>query len=148
MIKYNESAFDNDQMSCLKSLVIFFSDASELPAMSNWFEITSDVGLNHIMLDNNSMYLIDREKRTIGISEYVVADFLLDLYLQDEKGNSVVCAKLLAESIPSQYRKKHVIDSLAYKLFYELVLCIVFRNGPIDSHFEMLKILQKIEAAL
>ena len=148
LIKYNESAFDKNQMACLKSLVMFFSDTSELPAMSNWFEITSDVGLSHIMLDNNRMYLIDREKRTIGISEYVVADFLLDLYLQDEKGNSVVCAKLLAECIPPQYHKKHVIDSLAYKLFYELVLCIVLRNGPIDSHFEMLKMLQKIEATL
>ena len=148
LIKYNESAFNDDQIACLKSFVMFFSNASELPTIHNWCEITSDVGLKHIVLDNDRMYLIDREKRTIGIAEYVIADFLLDLYLQDKEENAIVCFNLLAESIPSQCNKKHVIDSLAYKLFYELVFCIVLRNGSFDSYFDMLKVLQKLEAAL
>ena len=148
LIKYNESAFNDDQIVCLKSIAMSFSNASELPKIHNWYEITSDVGLKHIVLDNDRMHLIDREKRTIGIVEYVIADFLLDLYLQDNEGNAIVCFNLLAESIPSQCNKKHVIDSLAYKLFYELVLCIVLRNGSVDSHFNMLKVLQELEDTL
>lgn len=144
LIKYNEAAFNRKQIASLSSLVTFFSNTSTLPTMHEWCEITSDVGLKHIVHDNNHMHLIDREKRTIGIVEYIIADFLLDLYLLDNKENVRVCFELLSESLPSQCNKKQIIDSLAYKLFYELVISSVLRNGTVDSHFDMLKTLQEV----
>lgn len=148
LLAYNELSINDEQIIRLKSLCTFFSKMSILPAKQRFCEIISDVGLKHIMFDNGNMHLIDREKRTIGIAEYVIADFLLDLYLQENGGQSNMCFKLLTENIPPQCNKKLVIDSLAYKLFYEIVIRIVLRTEPVNSYFEILKELQKIEATL
>lgn len=148
LLAYNEWAINKKQKVFLESLLAFFSRASELSLKYNWCEIYSDVGMNHIMLDNSNMCLIDREKRTIGIAEYVIADFLLDLCLQDNGGQASMCFNLLSENIPHQCNKKLVIDSLAYKLFYEVVIRIVLGTEPIDSLLDILKTLQKIEEAL
>lgn len=148
LLAYNEWAINKEQKAFLESLLAFFSGASELPLKFNWCEIYSDVGMNHIMLDNSNMSLIDREKRTIGIAEYVIADFLLDLCLQDNGGQASICVNLLSDNIPHQCNKKLVIDSLAYKLFYEVVIRIVLGTEPVDSFLSFLKTLQNIEETL
>lgn len=148
LLEYNEWAINNEQKVFLESLVSFFSKASERPLNFNWCEITSDVRLDHIMLDKGNMYLIDREKRTIGIAEYIIADFLLDFCLQDNGGQASMCFDSLEEIIPHQCDKKLVIDSLAYKLLYEIVIRIVLGTEPVDSFLEGLKTLQNIEATL
>lgn len=148
LLAYNEWAINKKQKVFLESLLASFSRASELPLKYNWCEIYSDVGMNHIMLDNSNMCLIDREKRTIGIAEYVIADFLLDLCLQDNGGQASMCFNLLPGNIPHQCNKKLVIDSLAYKLFYEVVIRIVLGTDPVDSFLGILKTLQNIEETL
>lgn len=148
LLAYNERAINKEQKVLLESLLIIFSKASELPLKFNWYEINSDVGMKHIMLHKGNMHLIDREKRTIGIAEYVIADFLLDICLQDNGGQAKMCFNLLAENIPHQCSKKLVIDSLAYKLFYEIVIKIVLGTENVDFYFSILKKLQNIVATL
>lgn len=148
LLTYNEWAISKEQKTYLESVCSFFSNASELPARYNWCEIISDVGIKNIMFNKGDMCLIDREKRTIGIAEYAIADFLLSICLQNNGDQANICFDLLAGNIPNQCSKKLVIDSLAYKLFYEIVIRIVMGTEPVDSYFDVLKALQNIEVTL
>lgn len=42
------------------------------------------------MLDNGNLNLIDREKRTIGQVEYMIADLLLDIIIGEKKFHQIL----------------------------------------------------------
>ena len=74
------------------------------------------------------------------IFQFFISDYVLN-YVS-------MCFNLLPENIPHQCNKKLVIDSLAYKLFYEVVIRIVLGTEPVDAFLGILKTLQNIEETL
>lgn len=85
LLDYNIALFDKRQAAFLYTICNSFSNAVELSFNENLYEITSDISLQHIMLDNYEISLIDREKRTIGQVEYMIAVFCLIVLIHDPK---------------------------------------------------------------
>lgn len=144
LIDYNSSAFNDEQIELLHTICNSFSKVTELPSPSHWYEINADVGLRHIMLDNGKMCLINREKRTIGIIENVIADFIFDVFVQEAGGfsDTYTWLKLLNNNIPQECNLNQIVESLSYKLFYETILEGVLKNRPINPYLDALKVLQ------
>ena len=93
------------------------------------------------MLDNQKIVLIDRERRTIGHAEDMIADFLLDILTEHLKDSANTLDSLLTNYIPSNCNKKLIIDSLSYKLFYRTILESVMQKEAILPYMEALETL-------
>lgn len=145
ILDYNSTIFDEDQTVFLRTICDYFSNQVKLSRDSNWYEITADICLQHIMLDNHKVTLIDREKRTIGHSEDMIADFLLDILTEHEKDSADIWASLLTNAVPLCCNKKQIIDSLSYKLFYRTILESVLQKEVILPYMEALKTLLYME---
>ena len=145
ILDYNLSCFDEEQATFLRTVCNLFSETVKLPFNSNWYEITSDISLQHIMLDNGKISFIDRERRTIGQPEYMIADFLLDILTKDIKDSSNTWLSLLNNEIPHNCNKKQIVESLSYKLFYRTILESVLQNKVILPYLEALDILLSME---
>ena len=100
------------------------------------------------MLDNYEISLIDREKRTIGQVEYMIADFLLDVLIHEPKDSSDKWLILLSNNIPQNCNKKQIIESLAYKLFFTTILESVMQNEVVLPYLDALNILLHLEENL
>jgi len=124
-------------------LCISFSEKVELHVNATWYDITFDIGLQHIMLEDGKINYIDRERRTIGLVEYMIADFLLDILT--DKADYSLWLTLLNEEMSKDCNKKEIIESLAYKLFYKTILESVLHQGKIDQYLDALKILLHLE---
>ena len=143
LLEYNISCFDEHQAAFLHSLCISFSEKVELHVNATWYDITFDIGLQHIMLEDAKINYIDRERRTIGLVEYMIADFLLDILT--DKADYSLWLTLLNEEMSKDCNKKEIIESLAYKLFYKTILESVLHQGKIDQYLDALKILLHLE---
>ena len=148
ILDYNITLFDKRQAAFLYEICNLFSSAVELPFNENWYEITSDISLQHIMLDNYKISFIDRERRTIGQVEYMIADFLLDVLIHEIKDSSDKWLILLNNEIPKNCNKKQIIESLAYKLFFTTILESVMQNELVIQYLDVLNILSHIEENL
>ena len=109
ILDYNSLPFDFEQKAFLYGVCNSFSHVVKLPLNINWYEITSDISLQHIMLDNGNLNLIDREKRTIGQVEYMIADLLLDIIIGEKKVSSNTWITLLEQHIPQNCNKKQIL---------------------------------------
>lgn len=145
ILEYNLSLFDETQTEFLNNVCNLFSTTVELSLNSNWYEIISDISLEHIMFDNNKMCLINREKRTIGHIEYMIADFLLDILTKELENSSNTWLYLLNNKLPQSCCKKQIVESLSYKLFYRTILESVLQNEVITPYLEALNILLSME---
>ncbi len=145
ILNYNITLFSKEQITFLQTICALFSSKVELPFNTLWYEITSDIGLRHVMIDNCEMRLIDREKRTFGQIEYMIADFLLDILTHETVDSTNTWLNLLNEEIPHNYNKKQIIESLAYKLFFRTILKSVMKNETVPAYFEALNTLLHIE---
>lgn len=125
-----------------------FSKTVEFSFGSNWYEITSDISLQHIMLDNEKISHIDRERRTIGQVEYMIADFLLDILTKDVKDSSDTWLSLLNTKIPQHCNKKQIVESLSYKLFYRAIMESVLQREVALPYLEALDTLLFMEENL
>lgn len=141
ILDYNFAAFNEEEFDFLQTVCDSFSQKSELPLMSSLVEITGDICLQHILFDNGEMCLIDRERRTIGIVEYMIADILLDIMIQEIDNSSKEWMELLNNKMPKNCNCKQVVCSLAYKLFYRTILEKVMYRGSIKPHFRELAVL-------
>ena len=148
LLDYNIALFDKRQAAFLYTICNSFSNAVELSFNENLYEITSDISLQHIMLDNYEISLIDREKRTIGQVEYMIADFLLDVLIHEPKDSSDKWLILLSNNIPQNCNKKQIIESLAYKLFFTTILESVMQNEVVLPYLDALNILLHLEENL
>lgn len=148
ILDYNIALFNKRQAAFLHTICNSFSNAVGLPFNANWYEITSDISLQHIMLDNGKINLIDREKRTIGQVEYMIADFLLDVLIHEIKDSSDKWLILLNNEIPQNCNKKQIIESLAYKLFFTTILKSVMQNEVVLPYLDALNTLLNIEENL
>ncbi len=145
ILDYNLSVFDERQATFLHTICNSFSKTVKLSFDSNWYEITSDISLQHIMLDNQKISFIDRERRTIGQAEYMIADLLLDILTKDIKDSSNTWLSLLNNEIPQHCNKKQIIESLSYKLFYRTILESVLQNEVILPYLKALDTLLLME---
>lgn len=148
ILDYNSSCFDAEQTAFLHTICNLFSKSVELPFNANWYEITSDISLQHIMMDNCTISFIDREKRTIGQIEYMIADFLLDILIHEIKDSSNTWLILLNNEIPQNCNQKQIIESLTYKLFFKTILESVMQNEVVIPYFEALNTLLHLEENL
>lgn len=145
ILEYNRSLFNESQAEFLHNVCNLFSKKVKLSLNSNWYEIISDISLEHIMLDNEKICLIDRERRTIGRIEYMIADLLLDILAKGVKDSSNTWIYLLNNELPPNCCKKQIVESLSYKLFYRLILESVLQNEVITPYLEALNILLYME---
>ena len=141
ILDYNSAIFNEKQLAFLHTICDYFSNNVKLFYDSNWYEITADISLQHIMLDNQKIVLIDRERRTIGHAEDMIADFLLDILTEHLKDSANTLDSLLTNYIPSNCNKKLIIDSLSYKLFYRTILESVMQKEAILPYMEALETL-------
>ena len=148
MLDYNLFLFDDRQVTFLRTVCNSFSKAVKLSLNPNWYEITSDISLQHIMIDNGKINLIDRERRTIGQVEYMIADFLLDILTKDIESSSDTWLFLLNNGLPKDCNKKQLVESLSYKLFYRTILESVLQNKVILPYLDALDTLLSIEENL
>ena len=148
ILDYNSTLFNSEQKSFLYMLCDSFSQLVESHFNLNWYEITSDISLQHIMLDNGKITFIDREKRTIGQVEYMIADLLLDIIICEINVSSNTWITLLKHHIPQNCNKKQIIESLAYKLFFNTILESVMQNEVNPSYLEVLNTLLHMENTL
>lgn len=148
ILDYNSTLFNSEQKSFLYMLCDSFSQLVESHFNLNWYEITSDISLQHIMLDNGKITFIDREKRTIGQVEYMIADLLLDIIICEINVSSNTWITLLKHHIPQNCNKKQIIESLAYKLFFNTILESVMQNEVNPSYLEALNTLLHMENTL
>lgn len=145
ILDYNSTIFDEKQITFLHTICDYFSNRVKLSHDSDWYEITADISLQHIMQDNGKITLIDRERRTIGRTEDMIADFLLDILVEHIMDSTDVWPSLLNNEIPSCCNKKQIIDSLSYKLFYRTILESALQKEEILPYMEALKTLLYIE---
>lgn len=148
ILEYNISYFDENQAAFLHTLCNSFSETVELPSATNWYDISSDITLQHIMLDNGKINFIDRERHTIGQPEYMIADFLLDVLMSEINATSNMWITILNCEIPTDCNKKQVIESLAYKLFFRTILESVMQNSVVLPCLDALNTLLHIEEKL
>lgn len=148
ILEYNNLLFDKQQSTFLYKICDSFSKMVELPYNTDWYEITSDISLHHIMLDKGKINYIDRERRTIGKNEYMIADFLLDILVNEIKSSSNEWLTLLNDKIPQNCDKKQIVESLSYKLFYRTILESVMHNDVMLPYLEALDILLAMEEKL
>ena len=148
ILDYNSLPFDFEQKAFLYGLCNSFSHVVKLPLNINWYEITSDISLQHIMLDNGNLNLIDREKRTIGQVEYMIADLLLDIIIGEKKVSSNTWITLLEQHIPQNCNKKQIIESVSYKLFFNTILESVMQNEVNPYYLNVLNVLLHMESRL
>lgn len=147
LIEYNKSVLDAEHTDLLFSIYNTFSHKTSLIENIQWCEINSDITLEHIMLDNGKYCMIDREKRTIGIVEYMIADIILDIYIQ----NNCSIQKWIAfvnSIIQDHFDIKQIVESLAYKLFYRVIIECTLNLNNSSRYFDALKILNDIEQDL
>lgn len=145
MLNYNGSLFDENQITFLHTICNHFSNTVKLSHDSKWYEVTADISLQHIMLDNHKITFIDREKRTIGRAEDMIADFLLDILVENIKDSVDIWSSLLNNNIPPQCNKNRIVESLSYKLFYRTILESVLQKGGILPYMEALETLLYME---
>ncbi len=148
ILDYNSLPFDFEQKAFLYGVCNSFSHVVKLPLNINWYEITSDISLQHIMLDNGNLNLIDREKRTIGQVEYMIADLLLDIIIGEKKVSSNTWITLLEQHIPQNCNKKQIIESVSYKLFFNTILESVMQNEVNPYYLNVLNVLLHMESRL
>lgn len=141
LLEYNISYFEKKHIDFLQTVCEDFAETVNLCSSQCWYEINSDVSLSHILLDDGKMRVIDREKRTIGMPEYVIADFLLDVLLHDIQTSSNVWIDLLNNKIPAACSRKQIIESLSYKLFYNIIIEGALQKNPIEPYIAALDVL-------
>lgn len=141
LLEYNISYFEKEHVVFLQTVCAHFAEAVNLDSIQFWYEINSDVSLKHILLDSGKMQIIDREKRTIGIPEYVIADFLLDILLRELPNSSNVWVDLLNNKVPITCNRRQIIESLSYKLFYSIIIEGTLQKSPIEPYMDALEVL-------
>lgn len=128
-------------MGRLQTAMRDFTPAAKLPVSGLLREINTDTELRHIHLAHGKWKIIDRENRSIGIVEYEIADLLVDMFLQSDEPAFTFWPAAVEQTLSAAYDRSQIISSAAYRLFYDVVLCIVMKKGPVEHFLSALEFL-------
>lgn len=140
ILAHNSAALRSAQRDLLRQAVACFLKNTPLPPADVVSEINTDTELRHICQENEHWETIDLENRSIGMVEYEIADLLFDVFCHTERCGLNSLSRLL-DIIPTNCDRLQVLSSLSYRLFYDAVLHIVMRKGPVEEFLSALELL-------
>lgn len=143
LITYNAEWIPASYMNLLQTYIQNFTLTSKLPAADLLREINTDIALRHIYLEHGKWKMIDRENRSIGIAEYEMAALLVDMFLQSDESASTLWPDVIERKISAVYDRSQLVSSAAYRLFYDVVLSIVMKKGPVQRFISALDFLNE-----
>ena len=127
-------------MDLLCQTASLFLEKAQLPSTDAVSEISTDAKLRHVCYENGYWETINLENRSIGMVEYEIADLLFDAFCHTE-GCGLSSLSRLLDIIPTNCNRLQVLSSLSYRLFYDAILHIVMRKGPIEEFLLALEFL-------
>lgn len=148
LLAYNEEWISAAYMGRLRTIMQGFSSVSKLPATDFLREINTDTELRHIHQMHGKWRMVDRENRSIGMVESEIADLLVDMFLQSDEPAFTFWPDIIEQSVSTVYDRSEIISSAAYRLFYDAVLYIVMRRGPVERFLSTLEFLADYQARI